>query len=111
MSELTAFTRFWGSMLKVYSDDLRAQAIETHTLHAKRCHLLFWFRLSPFRQSFPMPADLIILTGISASLLFAWRIHERVEKPIMNGSQKPASASPGRFVLTETWLSIAGTVA
>jgi exopolysaccharide production protein ExoZ len=34
-------------------------------------------------MKFPIPPDLIILIGISAALLFAWRIHERVEKPIM----------------------------
>jgi exopolysaccharide production protein ExoZ len=34
-------------------------------------------------MKFPIPSDLIILIGISAALLFAWRIHERVEKPIM----------------------------
>ena len=32
---------------------------------------------------FPIPADLIILIGISTALLFAWRVHELIEKPIM----------------------------
>jgi exopolysaccharide production protein ExoZ len=32
---------------------------------------------------FPIPPDLIILTGISAALFFNWRFYERVEKPIM----------------------------
>jgi exopolysaccharide production protein ExoZ len=31
----------------------------------------------------PVPADLIVLIGIAVALLFAWRVHERVEKPIM----------------------------
>ena len=34
-------------------------------------------------MKFPIRPDLIILIGISAALLFAWRIHERIEKPIM----------------------------
>jgi exopolysaccharide production protein ExoZ len=34
-------------------------------------------------MKFPIPPDLIILIGISAALLFAWRIHERIEKPIL----------------------------
>ena len=38
--------------------------------------LALWMR-------FPIPPDLIILIGISAALLFAWRIHERIEKPIL----------------------------
>jgi exopolysaccharide production protein ExoZ len=36
----------------------------------------------------PIPADLIVLTGMAAALLFAWRVHERVEKPIMALSTK-----------------------
>jgi exopolysaccharide production protein ExoZ len=32
---------------------------------------------------YPIPSDPIIFIGISVSLLFAWRIHERVEKPVM----------------------------
>jgi exopolysaccharide production protein ExoZ len=32
---------------------------------------------------YPIQPDLIILIGISVSVLFAWRIHERFEKPIM----------------------------
>ena len=31
----------------------------------------------------PIPPDLIVLIGLAAALLFAWRVHERVEKPIM----------------------------
>jgi exopolysaccharide production protein ExoZ len=34
-------------------------------------------------MKFSIPPDLIIVTGISAAVLFAWRIHERIEKPIM----------------------------
>jgi exopolysaccharide production protein ExoZ len=36
----------------------------------------------------PIPADLIIVIGITAALLFAWRIHERVERPIMTLSAR-----------------------
>src|SRR5262249_6589648 len=39
--------------------------------------------LSALWMKFPIPPDLIILAGISASLLFAWRMHELFEKPIM----------------------------
>jgi exopolysaccharide production protein ExoZ len=39
--------------------------------------------LLPLCIKFPMSPDLIILAGISLSLLFAWRAHERFEKPIM----------------------------
>jgi exopolysaccharide production protein ExoZ len=33
--------------------------------------------------SVPIPPDLIILISISASVIFAWRIHELFEKPVM----------------------------
>ena len=33
--------------------------------------------------NFSIPADMIIFIGISTALLFAWRVHERIEKPIM----------------------------
>jgi exopolysaccharide production protein ExoZ len=45
-------------------------------------HMFILFLLFAFSKKVSMPADLIILTGISASLLFAWRIHERLEKPV-----------------------------
>ena len=32
---------------------------------------------------FPIPADFTIAVGMTASVLFAWRIHERFEKPIL----------------------------
>jgi exopolysaccharide production protein ExoZ len=31
----------------------------------------------------PMPSDFIILIGILTSVLFAWRVHERFEKPMI----------------------------
>jgi exopolysaccharide production protein ExoZ len=34
-------------------------------------------------MKFSIAPDLIILIGISAAVLFAWRIHERIEKPVM----------------------------
>jgi exopolysaccharide production protein ExoZ len=46
----------------------------------------------------PMPADLIVLIGILAALLFAWRVHERVEKPIMT-----LSTQFGRRVAKVRW--------
>jgi hypothetical protein len=38
--------------------------------------LALWMKMS-------IPPDLIIVTEISAALLFNWRFHERIEKPIM----------------------------
>ena len=34
-------------------------------------------------KQLPMPSDLIIITGIGASVLLAWRIHVLIEKPIL----------------------------
>jgi hypothetical protein len=39
--------------------------------------LVFWMK-------FPIPADVIIAIDLIASVLFAWRVHEPVEKPILN---------------------------
>lgn len=46
-------------------------------------HTFVIFLLFVFWKKFPMPPDSIILICVAASLLFAWRIHERFEKPIM----------------------------
>jgi len=46
-------------------------------------HAFIIFLLFIFWKKFPMSPDLIILTCILASLLFAWRVHERFEKPIV----------------------------
>jgi exopolysaccharide production protein ExoZ len=35
-------------------------------------------------MKFPIPAEAIIAIGLTASVLFAWRVHELVEKPILN---------------------------
>lgn len=35
---------------------------------------------------FPIPADLIILIGVIASMAFGWRIHERFERPILKAA-------------------------
>jgi exopolysaccharide production protein ExoZ len=40
--------------------------------------------LLAFSRIYPIPSDLLILIGIFTSLLFAWRVHERFEKPMMN---------------------------
>jgi exopolysaccharide production protein ExoZ len=46
-------------------------------------HAVIVFPLLVLWQKFPMPPNLIILICIFISLLFAWRIHERIEKPVM----------------------------
>jgi exopolysaccharide production protein ExoZ len=35
----------------------------------------------------PVPADVIVITGLAVSLLLAWRMHELVEKPVLNALQ------------------------
>jgi len=41
-----------------------------------------------FWKEFSIPTDLVILTSISVSVLFAWRIHELFEKPIMTALKR-----------------------
>jgi len=55
-------------------------------------HTPVMFLLSVFWKRFPMPPELIILSCVSASLLFAWTVHESIEKPIMGlfKRQRPA---------------------
>ena len=52
-------------------------------------HPLIIFPSIALWQQFPMPPDLIILICIFISLLFAWRIHERIEKPIVALLKRP----------------------
>ena len=33
--------------------------------------------------TYPLPANIIVLTGVIASVVLAWRVHELVEKPIL----------------------------
>ena len=40
--------------------------------------LTVWMRL-PFR----LPPDVIVAAGVAASILFAWRVHELLEKPLL----------------------------
>jgi exopolysaccharide production protein ExoZ len=47
--------------------------------------------LALWRNS-PIPSYLIIVIGIFASLVFAWRVHERFEKPIMAALKWPQFA-------------------
>ena len=50
-------------------------------------YLVHVFILSALLQLwtlFPMPADFTIAVGMMASVLSAWRIHERIEKPILS---------------------------
>jgi exopolysaccharide production protein ExoZ len=46
-------------------------------------HTPVMFLLFAFWKKFPSPPELIILSCVSASLLFAWTVHESIEKPIM----------------------------
>jgi exopolysaccharide production protein ExoZ len=70
-------------------------------------HSLILLPLLSLWTLFPMPPYLIIPTGISASLIFAWRVHERFEKPILalfkrqqlHGRQSYCSVN-GEVVLT-----------
>ena len=43
----------------------------------------------------PLPADLVILLAIAASLLAAWRVHELFEKPVLDWLKKPRQALAG----------------
>jgi exopolysaccharide production protein ExoZ len=40
-------------------------------------------------MNYPIPPDLIILCAIAASVLFAWRVHELIEKPLLAAMRKP----------------------
>ncbi|WP_409192816.1 acyltransferase family protein [Bradyrhizobium sp. RDM4] len=50
-------------------------------------YLVHTFMVTPLQtlwMKFPIPADAIIAIGVTASVLFAWRIHELIEKPILS---------------------------
>ena len=45
------------------------------------------FMVTPLQAlwtKFPIPADAIIAIGLITSVLFAWRVHELVEKPMLS---------------------------
>jgi exopolysaccharide production protein ExoZ len=63
-----------GESVFTYLGDASYSLYLTHTLPLTAL-LVLW-------RTHPVPADLIILIGIAAALLFAWRVHERFEKPI-----------------------------
>jgi exopolysaccharide production protein ExoZ len=49
-------------------------------------YLVHTFPLPPLLvlwKIYPVNANIIVLTGIIASVLLAWRVHELVEKPIL----------------------------
>ena len=49
-------------------------------------YLVHTFALPPLLvlwEIYPVNANIIVLSGIIASVLFAWRVHERIEKPIL----------------------------
>lgn len=50
-------------------------------------YLVHTFVVTPLQalwMKFPIPADAIIAIGLTASVLFAWRVHELIEKPILS---------------------------
>jgi exopolysaccharide production protein ExoZ len=61
-------------------------------------HLLPLSALFVLWRIHPVPADLIVLIGIAVALLFAWRVHERVEKPIMALSAQFGRRNSYKFV-------------
>ncbi|BCH33041.1 acyltransferase [Mesorhizobium sp. L-8-10] len=62
-------------------------------------HSLVITALSVLWLKFHLPADVIILVGMGASVLLAWRIHERIERPLL---RILGQADAGWMVLT-TW--------
>jgi exopolysaccharide production protein ExoZ len=50
-------------------------------------YLVHTFMVTPLQAlwtKFPIPADAIIAIGLTTSVLFAWRVHELVEKPMLS---------------------------
>ena len=47
------------------------------------CHILPVSALLRLWQSYPIPADAIILIGMATSLLLTWRLYEAFERPIL----------------------------
>lgn len=50
-------------------------------------YLVHTFMITPLQAlwvKFPIPAEAIIAIGLTTSVLFAWRVHELVEKPVLN---------------------------
>jgi exopolysaccharide production protein ExoZ len=50
-------------------------------------YLVHTFMVTPLQAlwtKFPIPADAIIAIGLITSVLFAWRVHELVEKPMLS---------------------------
>jgi exopolysaccharide production protein ExoZ len=50
-------------------------------------YLVHTFMVTPLQalwMKFPIPAEAIIVIGLTTSVLFAWRVHELVEKPMLS---------------------------
>jgi exopolysaccharide production protein ExoZ len=50
-------------------------------------YLVHTFIVTPLQAlwiTFPIPADAIVTVGLAGSVIFAWRVYERVEKPILD---------------------------
>jgi peptidoglycan/LPS O-acetylase OafA/YrhL len=55
-------------------------------LEWRALHLTHTFIVTPLLLlwiKFQIPADAIIAFGLTASVSFAWRVHELIEKPIL----------------------------
>lgn len=65
-------------------------------------YLVHTFMITPLQAlwtKFPIPADAIIAIGLITSVLFAWRVHELVEKPLL--SKLPSRPKPKEMPATE----------
>lgn len=65
-------------------------------------YLVHTFMVTPLQAlwtKFPIPPEAIMVIGLVASLLFAWRVHELVEKPIL--SRLGRRAATGKISTTD----------
>ena len=51
-------------------------------------HPLLLAELQRIWMSFPAPPDIIIAVGVAASVTFAWRVHELIEKPTLSAMRR-----------------------
>jgi exopolysaccharide production protein ExoZ len=74
-----------------YLGDTSYSLYLSHT-YALTLLFILWRKIS-------VPADLIVLISISVSVLFAWRIHELLEKPIMTAIRRQQPARRMRLLM------------
>jgi exopolysaccharide production protein ExoZ len=53
-------------------------------------HVFIITPLQPLWTRYPIPADAIVALGLAGSVIFAWRVHELVEKPILARLGRPS---------------------